>query len=334
MTDAELRGRLLQFVYDFVHKNGGYVSISAEAFAGDEQIDEDRLRNVAEYLAQIGFIENEGVVGGPVVGHAKITALGINAIELPNTRPANIIVPERPSPVTHQLKAETGSYSTARQERPVVHNANSNVSGIPFFMNQNADADMAAVRAAELARRTIAGQAWNNSGYVPRPPEDIAKDQRIAAMTASILSRPLEVETSVRRVSKEARAFIKEMSAEIPNDAASLRRFNDVTTFLENSAKQLDEIADAVHGVSEASPDTASTRILAGKTAEAFDWLGGQVNTWLENNPGKLPGKLMKASFIIGGACLLHALNLDFIISAGILKIMLDDFTDTKPKKD
>ena len=81
LRDPEIRGRLLSHLYDFRHRNGGFVPVSNIIFAGHSPIDDDIIGGVCRQLSDAGLIEWNAYLSGPVIGNARIKGLGIDAIE-------------------------------------------------------------------------------------------------------------------------------------------------------------------------------------------------------------------------------------------------------------
>lgn len=86
MTDAELRGRLLSHFYNLRHNSGGYVPVSDMILSGTERVTLEAIGGVCRQLGEAGLIEWTGYLGrGPEIGSARITGLGVDAVERGNS---------------------------------------------------------------------------------------------------------------------------------------------------------------------------------------------------------------------------------------------------------
>lgn len=82
ISDAEIRGRLLQWFHHLRHDNGGWVPISDTILAPDP-IELRVLGSVCQQLADVGLISWRVLEGdhGVEAGMAKITGKGVAAVE-------------------------------------------------------------------------------------------------------------------------------------------------------------------------------------------------------------------------------------------------------------
>jgi hypothetical protein len=231
--------------------------------------------------------------------------------------------PTSPPPLGVFATGQVGDLSTR-----VTSNANTG----PFFLNQDDSAD-AAIRARELARRTVAGGAFEDSGFVPRPPYEIAADERKARMTAGILQRPAEVAESVRHLANELRSQVEAMQPDKPNDEEPLKRFTRLTLYFDESADKLDEIAENLETIA-VTPNKETQRLLTGQAAEKFEKLGVAFKNWIDESDGKLSGKLFKVGIVTAVAVVLHNLNLDYLTNAGLLLFAYKILNESKSTKD
>lgn len=82
VTDAELRYKLLSHFYRLRHSNGGFVPVDDMIINGTEPVSLEVIDGVCRHLRDAGLIEWTGYLGGgPVIGSAKITGRGVDAIE-------------------------------------------------------------------------------------------------------------------------------------------------------------------------------------------------------------------------------------------------------------
>jgi hypothetical protein len=82
MTDAELRYRLLSHFYRLRHSNGGFVPVDDMIISGTESVTREAIGGVCRQLGETGLIEWSGYLGqGHVIGSARITASGVDAVE-------------------------------------------------------------------------------------------------------------------------------------------------------------------------------------------------------------------------------------------------------------
>lgn len=93
MSDAKLRGQLLSHFYDLRHRNGGLVPVNSLVVVGLVHVSDDVIAGVCRQLASAGLIEWTGYLGGPVIGSARITALGVDAVERASTPGISIHYP-------------------------------------------------------------------------------------------------------------------------------------------------------------------------------------------------------------------------------------------------
>lgn len=90
MSDAELRGRLLKHFYGLRHSNSGVVPVSNEILSGGEPINDHVIRSICGHLATAGLIEWTPYLSGVTIGQARITAYGVDAVELTRDPGINI----------------------------------------------------------------------------------------------------------------------------------------------------------------------------------------------------------------------------------------------------
>jgi hypothetical protein len=82
VKDKEIRGLLLTLFHDRRHDNGGYVPVDDMTLARTGPVSRDAIAGVCGQLAQSGLIEWSPVIGqSHNIGHAKITAYGVDAVE-------------------------------------------------------------------------------------------------------------------------------------------------------------------------------------------------------------------------------------------------------------
>lgn len=81
MTDAEIRGRLLEHLYNLRHNNGGWVPISDTVLA-PEPVELRVVGGVCQQLADVGLIQWKPLLASDHIGGmAKITGKGAAAVE-------------------------------------------------------------------------------------------------------------------------------------------------------------------------------------------------------------------------------------------------------------
>ena len=84
VTDAELRYILLSHFYRLRHSNGGFVPVDDMIVSGigTNPVALEAIGNVCRQLGEAGLIEWTGYIGqGRTVGSARITGMGVDAIE-------------------------------------------------------------------------------------------------------------------------------------------------------------------------------------------------------------------------------------------------------------
>jgi hypothetical protein len=84
MTDGELRYILLSHFYRLRHSNGGFVPVDDMIVSGigTNPVALEAIGNVCRQLGEAGLIEWTGYIGqGRTVGSARITGMGVDAIE-------------------------------------------------------------------------------------------------------------------------------------------------------------------------------------------------------------------------------------------------------------
>jgi hypothetical protein len=346
MDEAELQARILIALFRIRTSNDGRMDLDPMLASGGAPVTIGEIAASARYLADKDLINfwpaGSGNVG--VAGKGEITGQGVDYVKSKSSREFPTLEEMLLTRIDVSAAAQVsfgaappppplGVFATG-QVGDLSSRTNSNANVGPFFLNQDNSAD-AVIRARELARQTIAGRAaeFSNNGYVPRPPDEIAADERKARMVANILLRPGEVAESVQQLASELRAQIQAMQSNKPNDNESLWKFSGLTTFLESSANQLDDIAKTLE-TTVATPDNSTQRFLAGKAAEAFDQLGIAFNKWVDENKDQLPGQLFRVGLFTAVAVVLHKLDLDYLTGAGILSLAYVNFKDSKSKKD
>ena len=100
MTDAELRARLLSHFYRLRHSNGGFVPVDDVILGGIEPITRDAIGGVCRHLGEAGLIEWTGYLSqGHVIGSARITGPGIDAIERGSSANLEIRFPHKGEPM-------------------------------------------------------------------------------------------------------------------------------------------------------------------------------------------------------------------------------------------
>jgi hypothetical protein len=98
VTDAELRGRVLQIAYDLRSNNEGWVPISDINFSG-APVTDGMIAIIGQNLANADLIEWKPEGGGVVVGQARITGHGVDVIRKKATPRIEIVLPgETPAP--------------------------------------------------------------------------------------------------------------------------------------------------------------------------------------------------------------------------------------------
>lgn len=143
MTDAEIRGRLLEHFNNLQHNNGGWVPIS-DTILAPEPVELRVIGGVCQQLADIGLIQWKPLRGadGIVAGMAKITGKGIAAVEFGRSSEIdirfpskNVTAPSAPSatdqPVSDAALAEIrDAVSTIKAELPALTLSNSEKADI------------------------------------------------------------------------------------------------------------------------------------------------------------------------------------------------------------
>jgi predicted nucleotide-binding protein len=105
---------LLSHFYKLRHNRGGYVPVSDMILGGTEGVTLEAIRGVCRQLDEAGLIEWTGHLGqGPEIGVAKITGLGVDAIETGRSPRLEIRFPEArssdlPAAQAAQLKRDWG----------------------------------------------------------------------------------------------------------------------------------------------------------------------------------------------------------------------------------
>lgn len=97
MTDAEIRGRLLEHLYGLRHNNGGWVPINDVIFAGGEPIRWDAIVGVCGQLADVRLIEWKPLraAEGIIAVNAKITGQGVAAVEAGYSPEIEVLFPSK-----------------------------------------------------------------------------------------------------------------------------------------------------------------------------------------------------------------------------------------------
>lgn len=113
IEDAEIRGKMIVHLYEFRHRNGGIVPISAEMFGGLGPITDDMISGIGRQLADAGLIEWNGYLSGPVVGSARIRSLGIDAVERGDFTGLKIQFPQQQSSVSENALGTASVVSEA-----------------------------------------------------------------------------------------------------------------------------------------------------------------------------------------------------------------------------
>jgi hypothetical protein len=147
MTDAEIRGRLLQRFYELRHSNGGQIPVSAIMLA-PEPLEFRVISGVCQHLADVGLIEWRPLLRGDS-GTAKITGKGVAAVESGRSFDINIqfpsnhtAIPGAPSKANAQPISEAAlteireTVSTIKAELPALALSNSDKSEITADIQQ------------------------------------------------------------------------------------------------------------------------------------------------------------------------------------------------------
>jgi hypothetical protein len=144
MTDAEIRGRLLEHFNNLQHNNGGWVPIS-DIILAPEPVELRVIGGVCQQLADIGLIHWKPLRGadGIVAGMAKITGKGVAAFEFGRSSEIdirfpskNVTAPSAPSatddqPISDAALAEIrDAVSTIKAELPALTLSNSEKADI------------------------------------------------------------------------------------------------------------------------------------------------------------------------------------------------------------
>jgi hypothetical protein len=97
MTDAELRGKLLEHFYNLRHSNGGWVPANDMIFSGGEPVRWGAIAGVCGQLADVGLIEWKPLRGheGIVAVNAKISGQGVAAVEAGRSSEIDIRFPSK-----------------------------------------------------------------------------------------------------------------------------------------------------------------------------------------------------------------------------------------------
>jgi len=97
MTDAEIRGRLLEHFCNLRHSNGGWVPASDLIFSGGAPVRWETIAGVCGQLADVGLIEWKPLRGheGIIDGNAKITGQGVAAVEAGRSSEIDIRFPSK-----------------------------------------------------------------------------------------------------------------------------------------------------------------------------------------------------------------------------------------------
>ena len=109
MTDAELRGRLLEHFYRLRHNNGGWVPVDDMIFS--EPVSREAIAGVCRQLADARLIEWKSLTGaneGHVIGMAIITGPGVDAVEQPAARAGATFCVGEKTGKFHGANAATG----------------------------------------------------------------------------------------------------------------------------------------------------------------------------------------------------------------------------------
>ena len=104
MTDRELRGRLLAHFYKLRYNNEGIVPVTEEILSGGEPISREAIAGVCRDLAGVGLIEWTPHPPGHVIGSARITGPGGDAVERGGSARLEIRFPEAAPVATVTVK--------------------------------------------------------------------------------------------------------------------------------------------------------------------------------------------------------------------------------------
>lgn len=107
MADAELRGRLLTHFYGLRYSNGGFVPVNDLIVSGTDSVTLEAIGGVCRQLGEAGLIEWTGYLGrGPVIGTARITGQGVDAVERGGSASLEIRFPDNGAPITTAVTKE------------------------------------------------------------------------------------------------------------------------------------------------------------------------------------------------------------------------------------
>lgn len=314
MNEYELRGRFLLRVYEGRKRRGGLTGISDIDFSGGEPVTPDEIMSVGRYLDQNGYIEWMPLMSGTVrLGDARITAAGIDIVELEERRPSNILFPPEAA-----AKAGVMPSPAFTWDQPGAG------WGQSFWDAGNRVA---------LEGRARAGAA-SVAGHVTVEPLPVAEaEKRQAQFTSIILARPMEISSFLRRVAGELRQQIAESRSRTPNDD-TLDVFLAQLRFFETTAADLDRVADTIDKAVEKPEGNLPDRVLAGEAAKLFDRVAAKSAEFFKAYEHDLPGIYIKGGLFLAGCGLVYYFGIDKIVHEGFIAWALSNFGNKLPPKD
>lgn len=225
MKDSEIRGKLLENFYSLRHSNGGWVPVSDMG----EPVKWDAIAGVCGQLADIGMIEWKPLktLAGIVAANAKITGLGVAAVEAGHSSRIDITFPNRTV-----MEAPQASERRAYTRQLVIVAADylkalGHAGMDRFILEMSAPSDVAQRSEGGLLARanSLAKFAIENPDFLT--PEGKSVSQSIVERAAQLYidsggraANDQETKAFVTQASREGLVLDQEVSTLTPNNSS------------------------------------------------------------------------------------------------------------------